>query len=132
MNLRYYHNCNITVEMKDIKCGLLSKHLFQRTQQHAGYTKPLDNNKFEKKILFPVITRNKKHSSKQVVWMINTLGKDFFAAATFKGLRHFFWYRIKNLVVYFGWYQPSLYFPRREDQKLLFMGSKFSFPYEDI
>ena len=38
------------------------------------------------KKMFPVITWNKKYSSKQVVSMINTLGKDFFAAATFKGL----------------------------------------------
>ena len=34
-----------------------------------------------------VITWNKKHSSKQVVSMIYTLGKEVFAAATFKGLR---------------------------------------------
>ena len=39
-----------------------------------------------KKILFPVITWNKKYSSKQAVSMINTLGEDFFAAATFKDL----------------------------------------------
>ena len=36
-----------------------------------------------KKECLPVITRNKKHSSKQVVSMIYTLGKDFFATATF-------------------------------------------------
>ena len=40
---------------------------------------------FCKKILFAVITWNKKDSSKQVVSMINKLGKEFFAAATFKG-----------------------------------------------
>ena len=38
-----------------------------------------------KKILFAVITWNKKDSSKQVVSMINTLRKEFFAAAPFKG-----------------------------------------------
>ena len=38
-----------------------------------------------KKECLPVITRNKKHSSKQVVSMIYTLGKDFFATATFQG-----------------------------------------------
>ena len=32
------------------------------------------------------MTWNEKHSSKQVVSMINTLGKKVFAAATFKGL----------------------------------------------
>ena len=39
-----------------------------------------------KKECLPVITRNKKHSSKQVVSMIYTLGKDFFATATFQVL----------------------------------------------
>ena len=34
----------------------------------------------------PVITQNKKHSTKQVVFMMYTLGKDFFATATFQGL----------------------------------------------
>ena len=69
-----------------IKCGLLSKHLFQRTQQHGGCTKPPSNDKFAQKILFPAITWNKKHSSKQVVPMINTLEKDLFVAATFKDM----------------------------------------------
>ena len=38
-----------------------------------------------KKECLPVITQNKKHSSKQVVSMIYTFGKDFFATATFQG-----------------------------------------------
>ena len=38
-----------------------------------------------KKQCLPVITYNKKHSSKQAVSMIYTLRKNFFAAATFKG-----------------------------------------------
>ena len=38
-----------------------------------------------KKQCLPVITRNRKHSPKQVVSMIYTLGKDFFATATFQG-----------------------------------------------
>ena len=70
----------------NIKCGLPSKYLFQKTQQHGGCTKLLGNDKFAWKKLFPVITRNKKQSSKQVVSVMNTLGKDFFATATFKGL----------------------------------------------
>ena len=37
---------------------------------------------YEKESL-PVITHNKKQSLKQVVSMIYTLGKDFFAAVTF-------------------------------------------------
>ena len=39
-----------------------------------------------KKYRLPVITWNKKHSSKQVVSMTDTFRKNFFAAATFKGL----------------------------------------------
>ena len=70
----------------DIKFGFLLKHLFERTQQHCSCTKPLGNDKFVLKIPFAVITGNKKHLLKQVVLVINTLGKDFFAAATFKGL----------------------------------------------
>ena len=80
-NFWYYnqYHCNIIVEITIIKCGLLSKHLLQCTQQNGGCTKPLGNDKFVflKKILCPVITQNKKHSSKQVVSMIDTLGKDF-------------------------------------------------------
>ena len=37
-----------------------------------------------KKECLPVITRNKKHSSKEVVSMIYTVGKNFFATATFQ------------------------------------------------
>ena len=73
------------MEIMDIKYGLLSKHLFERTQQHGGCTKPLGNYKVVQKILFAVITWNEKYSSKQVASMINTLRKDIFAAATFKG-----------------------------------------------
>ena len=40
---QYY---NVIVEIMDIKCGLLSKHLSQRTQQHGDCTKPLGNDKF--------------------------------------------------------------------------------------
>ena len=73
------------MEATGTKYGLLSKHLFERTQQHDGCTKPQGNDLFMQKILSAVITWNKKDSSKQVVSMINKLGKEFFAAATFKG-----------------------------------------------
>ena len=58
----------------DIKCG--QKHLFQRTQNLW-----VTINLYQKCFLF--ITWNKKHSSKQVVSVIYTLGKDLFAYATF-------------------------------------------------
>ena len=70
------------MEITDIKYRLLSKHLFQR----RGCTKPLGNDKFVSKIIFPSYNMDQKHSSKQVVSTVHTLGKDFFAAATFKGL----------------------------------------------
>ena len=58
-----------------------------------------------------VITWNKKHSSKQVLSMIHTVEKDFFAAATFKGfMRRFFSDRAKTFLVYFGLYEPALHF----------------------
>ena len=38
-------HCNVIVEITDIKCRLLSKHLFQGTQEHGGFTKPLGNDK---------------------------------------------------------------------------------------
>ena len=39
-------NFNIIVETTDIKLGLLSKHLFERTQQHGNCTKPLGSDLF--------------------------------------------------------------------------------------
>ena len=39
-----------------------------------------------RKSFLPIITWNKKHKSKQVLSMIYIFGKDFFAAATVKGL----------------------------------------------
>ena len=69
-----------------------------------------------KKECLPVITRNKKHSSKQVVSMIYTLGKDFFATATFQGYRDVSFQTVKKLVVYFGLSESSLHFYRTENQ----------------
>ena len=48
--------------------------------------------------------------------MINTLGKNFFAAATFKALWDAF-FEIKKLVVYFVLHQSFFHFSRREDQE---------------
>ena len=63
--------------------------------------------------------------------MMNTPGKDLFVAATFKGLQDTS-FETENFVVYFGLYQSFLHFSRREDQNILFLGSKFSFPHVDI
>ena len=86
-----------------------------------------------KKECLPIITRNKKHSSKEVVSMIHTLWKGFFATATFpRFVRRFFSDRVKKLVVYFGLCESSLHFQRRETKQIVFMGRKLSFPYIDI
>ena len=37
---------SVSLEIMDIKCRPLAKHLCQRTQQHGGCTKPLDSAKF--------------------------------------------------------------------------------------
>ena len=55
--------------------------------------------------------------------MVHTIGKDFFATATFK----LSFQTVKKFVVCFGLYESSLYFYVREDQ--IFMGGKFSFLY---
>ena len=45
-DLWYQQHCDTIVEITDIKYGLLSRHLSQRTQQHGDCTKPLDNKTF--------------------------------------------------------------------------------------
>ena len=49
--------------------------------------------------------------------MINKLGKEFFSAATSKGSLDVYFETVKKLVVYFGLYESSLHFSRRDDQK---------------
>ena len=50
-SLWYQQHCNVIVEIMNIKYGLYSKYLFQRTQQHDSYTKPVGNHKFIQKII---------------------------------------------------------------------------------
>ena len=77
------------MKITDIKCGLLSQHLFKRTQEHGGCTNLWVAIDLKKKKCLPVITWNKKHSSNQVVLKEHILGKYFFEYF-FKGLRDFF------------------------------------------
>ena len=42
----YQQHCNVIVEIMNIKYALFSKYLFQRAQQHDGYTKRLGKDKF--------------------------------------------------------------------------------------
>ena len=65
----------VIVEKMGVNGGLLSKHLFQRTQ-HGGFTNLWVTINLYKKCRL-VITWHKKHSSKQVISMIYTFGKDF-------------------------------------------------------
>ena len=37
---------NVIVKITVMKCGLLSKHLIQRTEQHGSSKKPQGNDKF--------------------------------------------------------------------------------------
>ena len=39
--LWYKQHCNVIVEIVNIKYGLFSRYLFQRAEQHGGYTKLL-------------------------------------------------------------------------------------------
>ena len=43
--LWYQQDCNVIVEITDIKRGLLPKHVSQRTQQHGDYTNFVGNDK---------------------------------------------------------------------------------------
>ena len=38
-------------KIMDINCGLRSNHMFQKTQQHGGFTKSLGNDKLVSKIM---------------------------------------------------------------------------------
>ena len=40
------HSQTDRVKITEIKCGLFSKQLLQRTEQHISCTKPLGDNKF--------------------------------------------------------------------------------------
>ena len=51
----------------------------------------------DKKECLPVITWNKKHSSKQVVSIIYTIEKGFFATATFKVCQTFLFRQSKKV-----------------------------------
>ena len=66
----------------DIKCGLHSKHLFQRTQEHGGPSEPLGNNKF----LLKILSSSYHMKQNAFIKVIYTFGKSFFEAATFIGL----------------------------------------------
>ena len=46
LDLWYWQHCYFIAEVTDIIYRLLSKHLFQRTQEHDGCTKPLGNDTF--------------------------------------------------------------------------------------
>ena len=72
------------MEITDKKCGLLSKQLFQRTQQHDGCSKLLGNDKYVEKIFLPIITWNIKRSLNQVASVIYTLRKEFLSALLLK------------------------------------------------
>ena len=64
---------------------------------------------FYEKLCVLVTTWSKKHSSNEIVPITYALGREFFSATTFEGLRVFFSGRVKVLV-YFGLYESLLHF----------------------
>ena len=87
-------------------------------------------NFYEKRCL-PVATWNKNNLPKQVVPIIYKLEKRFLQLLYFwRFVSCFLSGRVKKLVVYFGLYESSLDFQRREDQiNTLLMRTKFIFLY---
>ena len=59
----------------------LSKHFFQRTQQHGGWKSPKNNDK----LLWKTVSSSYyiEHSSKQIIAVTYTLDERFAAATTF-------------------------------------------------
>ena len=70
------------MEITVIKYGLLSEHVLQKTKQHGGHKNPLGSEKFVlKNYIFQFSHQIKKINQSKLY-----LGKEFFAATTFKGL----------------------------------------------
>ena len=93
------------------KYRLIVKHLLQRKLQYGGWKNLKVTTNIYKKRWFPVIKWNEKYSSKQVVSITCTLEEKNFRSCYFwRFASRFFWDRVKNLAVYFGLYQSSLYF----------------------
>ena len=74
--------CNVTVEITDIQCGFLSKHLFQWTQHYGSFTKPVGNEICIKNVFHLSHGIKSIHRSKLYQWYTH-LWKTFFAAAAF-------------------------------------------------
>ena len=65
--------------------------------------------------------------------MINALEKDFLAAASFKGSwEAYFETEQKDLLYTLVWMSLLCVSRKEKTKKILFIGSKFSFPYVDI
>ena len=111
-DLWYWQHCNGIVELTDIKRGPFSKHLFQRTQQHGGCTKPLGSDKFQQDNNAFQLSYGIKniHQSKMYRWYTD-LGKTFLQLLLLKVCAMF-----SSDKVYVGLHGSSLQFSRREDQ----------------
>ena len=81
-----------------MKYGLLSKHLFQRAQQHDSCKNLLGNKDLCEKFLYQIITWKKEHSSKQAV-PTHSWEKKFFSCYFRRFVRRFFSDKVKKLVV---------------------------------
>ena len=112
-----YFNFGISIVEINIKIQTFFKLLVSKAQELGGWNEPQGKDNFYEKHYLPVATWNKNNLSKQVVPMIYTLDKRFLQLLYFwKFASCFFSGRVKKLVVYFGLYESSLDFLRREDE----------------
>ena len=90
------------MKIRDIKWRLLSKHWFQKEQEHGSCTKPLNNDKFMKELYLPVVTWNEK--------LVSFLVQTFLQQLFLKVFEMFVFRQSERFVVYFGLYESSLHF----------------------
>ena len=114
----YSKHCNVIGETTDIKCGLLSKQLFQRTQQFGVTPNLWVTINLYTKYCLPFITWNKKHSLKQVVSVVYMIGKIFLAAVTLNCLWDVYFQTVKKNSRYLCMYKSSLHFSRRREDQI--------------
>ena len=126
--------CNVTVEITDIQCGFLSKHLFQWTQHYGSFTKPVGNEICIKNVFHLSHGIKSIHRSKLYQWYIHTWKTQFFCSCCFwKSVRRFFSDRVTNYIVYTLVCASLLCISKEKQTNLiLVMGRKLSSLYVGI
>ena len=95
---------------------LISKHFFQRTQQHGGSKKALDNNELVEKVMSYSYHMEEKTFVETSCTNNIILWKSFVQLLLLKVCETFPFRQSWKLVVYLGLYESSLYYQRGEDQ----------------